>query len=95
MYNGFDYGPSNEHPNAHDYDELLTIYNHNDGYTTATPFAARGAAAASDAAGVEMADWGRAIRRDALGRPNVFVKDLAPGQRKVTHVLWAVDARIR
>src|SRR6185369_8359188 len=36
VLNGFDYGPSNEHPNAHDYEELSIIYNHDDGFTTAT-----------------------------------------------------------
>lgn len=95
VYNGFDYGPSNEHPNAHDYDQLLTIYNHNDGFTTATPMTVRGAVADGEAAGVSPEEWGRPVRRDALGRPNVFVKDLAPGQRKITHVTWAIDARIR
>jgi len=30
------YGPSNEHPNTHDYQQLNTIYNHDDGFTTAT-----------------------------------------------------------
>ena len=95
MYNGFDYGPSNEHPNAHDYDQLLTIYGHNDGFTTAIPLVAKGADAASEPAGVSPAEWGTAVRRDAMGRPNVFVKELGRGQKKVTHVLWAVDARIR
>lgn len=94
VYNGFDYGPSNEHPNAHDYDELALIYNHNDGFTTATPMRAPGAAG-SDIAGSGPEDWGRAVSRDGLGRPDVFVKELGPGQRRVTHVLWAVDARVR
>jgi hypothetical protein len=96
VYNGFDYGPSNEHPNAHDYDELVTIYKHNDGFTTAIPMTASNAVANSaEPAGVEPAEWGTAVRRDALGRPNVFIKQLGRGQQKVTHVLWAVDARIR
>ena len=34
--NGFNYGPSNEHPNSHDYTMLNTIYNHDDGFTTAS-----------------------------------------------------------
>lgn len=94
VYNGFDYGPSNEHPNAHDYDELVTIYSHNDGFTTATPMLVRGAATV-EPAGTTPAEWGTPVRRDALGRPNVFMKQTGPGQQKVTHVLWAVDARVR
>lgn len=95
IYNGFDYGPSNEQPNAHDYDQLLTIYNHNDGFTTATPAAVRGSAATSEPAGASPAEWGTAVRRDAQGRPTVFLKVLGRGQFKVTHVTWAVDARVR
>jgi hypothetical protein len=96
VYNGFDYGPSNEHPNAHDYDELTIIYNHNDGFTTATPMTVPNAAANSvEAAGVEPAEWGTPVRRDALGRPDVFVKQLGRGQQKVTHVVWALDVRVR
>ncbi len=100
VYNGFDYGPSNEHPNAHDYDELVIIYDHDDGFTTAsaTNFGLRQLGQrplSTEPAGVSPAEWGRAIRTDSLGRPNVFVKALGGGQRKITHVLWAVDARVR
>lgn len=28
---------TNQHPNTHDYDQLSTIYNHNDGFTTSPP----------------------------------------------------------
>ena len=96
VYNGFDYGPNNMSPNAHDYEELTIIYNHGDGFTTATPMSVLGAASpAADVAGVSPADWGQAVRRDSLGRPNVFVKDLGRGQSRVTHVLWTIDARVR
>jgi hypothetical protein len=95
--NGFNYGPSNEHPNAHDYEELGIIYNHDDGFTTATAstnFGIRqvGAAPPREEAGIgdSPAEWGRAIHRDALGRPDIFVKDLGPGRKVLTHVFWAI-----
>lgn len=103
VYNGFDYGPSNESPNRHDFDQVAAIYNHDDGSTTAaasTNFGVREVGRgspqgpSSEPAGVSPAEWGRAVARDAHGRPNVFVKDLGAGQRKVTHVVWAVDARV-
>ena len=97
VLNGFNYGPSNEHPNAHDYDMLKIIYNHNDGFTTATasaPFGA-GQGAGSEDSGLSAADWGRAIRMDRQGRPNVFVKELGGGRRMVTHVFWAPGERAR
>lgn len=100
--NGFDYGPSNEHPNSHDYAELSTIYNHDDHYTTATTatnFGIRQVGRAvpqsppSQGIGDSPAEWGRAIHSDALGRPDVFVRDFSDGQRAITHVFWAPDFR--
>lgn len=95
--NGFDYGPSNEHPNKHDYDQLSDIYGHDDGTSAAsTNFGVRevGRPAAqpisSAPAGLGPSEWGRAIRYDPQGRPNVFEQVLGPGQKKVTHVLWAI-----
>ena len=91
------YGPSNEHPNAHDYDELNIIYDHDDGFTTATAstnFGIRqvGAAPPREQAGAgdSPAEWGRAIHRDAKGRPDVFLKDLGAGRKVLTHVFWAI-----
>ena len=102
--NGFDYGPSNEHPNAHDYDELVTIYKHDDGYTSATAgtnFGIRQVGRAippplsSEPAGMSMAEWGRAIHIDAQGRPDVFLKELGSGRKTLTHVFWAIGERAR
>ena len=97
VYNGFDYGPGNEHPNKHDYDELKIIYSHDDGYTSATAstnFGIRqvGASPPAAAAGIgdSPAEWGRAIHKDGQGRPDVFVKDLGPGKKALTHVFWAI-----
>lgn len=99
VLNGFNYGPSNEHPNSHDYAQLQTIYNHDDGFTTATAGTnfgirqvGRGAPQTppSQAVGDSPAEWGRAIGRDGLGRPDVFMKDLGGGHRVITHVFWAM-----
>lgn len=104
VLNGFNYGPSNEHPNTHDYDELKAIYNHDDGYTTAvqsTNFGIRQVGRAvpqappSEGIGDSPAEWGRAIHRDSQGRADVFVKDFASGERAVTHVFWAPGERPR
>lgn len=102
VVNGFDYGPSNEHPNQHDYDELNIIYNHDDGYTTtiqATAFAIRQVGKpvlqrpSPEGIGDSPAEWGRAIRFDKLGRPDVFVKDFDSGEKALTHVFWAIGER--
>jgi len=98
VFDGFDYGPSNLHPNAHDYDELSIIYDHDDGFTTAasaTNFGVREVgkavpqAPSPEGIGDRPADWGRAIHHDAQGRPDIFLKDVGSGERALTHVLWA------
>jgi hypothetical protein len=105
VYNGFDYGPSNERPNDHDFEQISAIYSHDDGFTTtvgsaATNFGVRqvGSAAAnaamSEPAGLSPAEWGRAIGTDGHGRPNEFVKELGPGLRRITHVTWTPDAKV-
>ncbi len=95
LYDGFDYGPSNEHPNKHDYDQIITIYSHDDGTSAApTNFGVRevgkpsAQAISSAPAGLEPSDWGRAIDHAADGRADTFEKVLAPGQKMITHVFW-------
>jgi hypothetical protein len=99
---GFNYGPANRHPNTHDYQELNIIYNHDDGFTTATAstnFGIRQVGRAvpqtppSAGIGDSPAEWGRAIHRDSLGRPDVFVKDFGDGQKALTHVFWALGTK--
>jgi hypothetical protein len=78
--------PSNEHPNAHDYDQLLTIYNHVESGPTVT----RTRGAAGTEIGHELADLGRAVAFDRLGRPIKFERILSPNERVLTHVTWAM-----
>jgi len=91
--------PANTSPNAHDYDELKIIYNHDDGFTTssaATDFGIRQVGRAvpqrppSAGIGDGPAEWGQAIRFDRKGRPDVFLKDYGNGHRAMTHVFWAI-----
>jgi len=70
----------NEHPDQHDYDQLLAIYNHVD--------SAASLPASQDSTGNTAAEWGRATGRDAQGRANVFERDLGSGSRVVTRVTW-------
>jgi len=96
---GFNYGPANRHPNAHDYEELNIIYNHDDGFTTVTAstnFGIRQVGKATPpqvsfaGSGDSPAEWGRAIHKDGQGRPDVFLKDLGGGHKVLTHVFWAI-----
>lgn len=96
--NGVDYGPSNEYINDHDHKQLAAIYDHAE--LAATNFGVRNVgqpapqAAYNGAIGGDTpAEWGRAVHRDGLGRPDVFVQDLPGGGRKVTHVFWTLEHR--
>lgn len=82
---------TNQHPNSHDYDELVTIYSHLDSTNTVGAPAplTRGARNPNDdEPGDSPAEWGRAVRTDPSGRANVFEQDLGGGRKKVTHVFW-------
>jgi hypothetical protein len=93
---------ANTAPNAHDYEELDTIYQHLDSTNTATLGAAvtnfgirmvgKPVPQADEGVGDTMADWGRAVHFDGKGRPDKFVRQLLDGRRIATHVLWALDA---
>lgn len=75
---------TNQHPNQHDYAELVTIYSHLDSTTTVG-----GAASPGTAVGNSSASWGRQIDRSADGRSSLYVRDLGNGQWVFTFVTWA------
>jgi hypothetical protein len=94
---------SNEHPNAHDYDELRIIYNHNDGWQLSSTAPATSGAATSSAAEqlsrsrmsaavevplLNVREWGRAVALDRKGRGRVFFRRFAQGPELTTFVLW-------
>ena len=82
--------PSNEHPNAHDYAQLESIYSHLDSTTTISQ-SANSAAGLAAAAQLERGQFGQLIRSTNGGRTQLFVLDLGAGQRVFTHVIWAED----
>lgn len=92
VYDGFDYGPSNEHPNAHDFEEIEIIYAHlTDSITTVgqTIFGPGKSAGANGVDGEERADWGKSIRTSSDGRSSLFERDLGGGHKIFTFVIWA------
>lgn len=78
----------NEHPDFHDYDQLLLIYNHMESAATAV-FGGRGAGLGADT-GDTPREWGRAIGQDAQGRPNRFMRQTGANSFIITHVTWAI-----
>jgi hypothetical protein len=76
---------TNQHPNAHDYDELVTIYSHLDSTTTVGAALPTGAAVVGDS----PASWGKLVSGSATHGAGVYVRDFGNGNYFVTHVFWA------
>lgn len=101
---GFNYGPTNEYPNAHDYDMLATIYGTASASLatgTGTDFGIRTVGQGfgvqdrsrpndDGIPGDSETAWGRPVHNDSEGRPDVYLLDLGGGHKKITHVFWAI-----
>ena len=84
--------PSNEHPNAHDYEQLVTIYgSHTDSTTTLSQTGAQGAMppAMTDIDFEGPGQWGRLIRSTHNGRTELYELDFGGGHKIFTFVIWA------
>lgn len=87
--------PSNEHPNAHDYEQLELIYAHLDSSTTigaSVPSGnggGKGNGNGGESDGPGPQGWGKALRKDGKGRDAHFERDLGKGNKVFTFVFWA------
>jgi len=76
--------PSNEHPNQHDYAELVTIYSHLDG---------AGGGGGKPCHGRKCPngfDGAPSLSQASKANGDVYVDHLPNGGRRVTHVFWAL-----
>ncbi|MBI2753012.1 MAG: hypothetical protein HYX46_05805 [Betaproteobacteria bacterium] len=85
--------PDNEHPNQHDYDELVTIYKHLDSYTSASSQTSNSAAAMPSAMTEidysERAQWGTLLRSSKNGLLEVYMLEFGRAHKIFTFVIWA------
>ena len=82
--------PSNQHPNAHDHEELGIIYQHLDALTTI--FSQKSSTLTSVGDDIDTsnpAEWGKEVRHSKNGRNSLYERDLGKGQKVFTFVLWA------
>ena len=79
----------NEHPNAHDYDQLAAIYAHLDTTTSALSKASSAGANTVDIDTSDPSQWGRAVRTSFDGRRSLYERELRGGQKIFTFVIWA------
>jgi hypothetical protein len=77
--------PSNEHPNQHDFDELVIIYSHLDSFTTV----GQALPGSSPVVGDSPATWGTLVSGSASHGNATYVRDLGHGELVVTFVIWA------
>jgi len=83
---------TNQHPNAHDYQELGIIYGHNDSTTTLAQVQASAAAHPRDMVEHDYnvrSQWGKLVRESKNGLKEVYVLDFGQGHKLVTFVRWA------
>ena len=85
--------PRNDHPNAHDFEQLETIYGHTDG--TKGGGGPRANARAEQALGNNPSRWGQVVERDGQGRPSLYKKDLGNDRAVFTFVIWTQEERGR
>jgi hypothetical protein len=75
---------TNQHPNQHDYDQLVTIYSHLDSTTTVGQ-----AAPARAQVGNDASSWGARREGSRAGGHSTYVRDLGNGTKVITFVTWA------
>ena len=80
---------SNQHPNAHDYEELDIIYAHLDSSTTIGQGAANSFAVDIDSDNPRT--WGQLVKQTRGGRTSIYELDLGRGSKTVTFVIWALE----
>ena len=85
-------------PNAHDFEQLTTIYSHLDTSTTVQAVAEQIAAMGQGqgSAYVDITDdhnsWGQLTRQSANGRSSYYERHNSDGSTTITHVFWTQEA---
>ncbi|MEK7507647.1 MAG: hypothetical protein AAB602_01000 [Patescibacteria group bacterium] len=82
---------TNQHPNAHDYEELALIYAHTDSFTTVLSSGpiGNGKKGIGSVEPDENAEFGVVLKKDGRGRPSLYGRDLGRGEKVFTFVYWA------
>ncbi len=78
---------TNQHPNAHDYEMLETIYAHLD--TTTTIGSSTTPQAKSDIDLDGPPQWGKVLKKSKNGKVSLYERDLGDGHKVFTFVFWA------
>ncbi len=82
---------SNQHPNQHDYDQLVTIYSHTDSTSTIGAFVPPQVALADYRS---PRAWGKAVRFSKQGQAILFERDFGNGHKVYTFVFPVPGGRL-
>ena len=84
---------TNQHPNQHDYDMLVSIYSHSDATTTINMMTAADEhpAAMKGRDFDRESSWGQLKKRSRDGALETYERDFGEGHKLVTHVFWALE----
>ena len=88
--------PSNEHPNQHDFDQLLAIYNHNDSSTTVgAALPASVSPAMRNLVLSSTNQFGPIVKaiKNGPGLATYHEQDFGNGNKVITHVFWTLDSK--
>lgn len=91
---------TNQHPNAHDYEQLEAIYAHLDSVNTIISSSADGGGGNGNGRNkpepvgrdIDLDNpsaWGKAVRQDTESRNSLYVRDLGNDEQLFTFVIWA------
>lgn len=86
--------PSNEHPNSHDYAQLVTIYSHLDNSTTVGSIVAGALGAPPAFRDLELegpGQWGKLVAMSRDGGQAAFELDFGHGKKVLTFVTWVPE----
>ena len=86
---------SNQHPNAHDYEELEIIYSHLDSSTTVSQTVSPHPSAMNDIDFDGPRQWGKLVKSSHGGGTQIFELDFGGGNKLVTFVTWTLEERDR
>ena len=84
----YDDNLSNPSPNAHDYQQLETIYTHLDSTTTIAAATASAPAGFANANVEAQENWGEKVAESADGRTALYIRDFGNGFKIFTFVIW-------
>jgi hypothetical protein len=85
---------TNQHPNQHDYDELVIIYSHLDSTTTVDQ-TAQLPSAMTEPAFDNQSEWGRLVSESRDHGKSVYELDFGGGKKIYTFVTWTLEERGR